>query len=70
MKPYKIIRWLENTGYNLINDDNGHWACVINGMQTVPLTDEPAAVSTSFFIEADEWKDSIAEAVEHAMQRE
>lgn len=68
MKSHEIIRWLEETGYSLINDDNGHWACVIDGVQLVPLTSDPTTISTSFFIEEDRWKSTITEAVEYASE--
>lgn len=62
-----LLDWLEeHQGYGLISDDNGHWACVTNGMQNVPDGDEPQEIWTTFIVEADEWFDSIREAINNA----
>ena len=56
---------LAEIGYcpNLLNDDNGHWAVKFDGFQNVPMCDEPEYISTTCFIEAKDWKDSIYEAL-------
>ncbi len=52
----------------LVNDDNGHWAVVEDGMQSVPEGDGPQTISTSFWIEADQWHDSARAAIDAAMK--
>ena len=52
----------------LINDDNGHWALVFDGMQNVPTGDAPEDISTSFFIEAHQWRDTVREAIDAALE--
>lgn len=52
---------------NLLNDDNGHWAVKFDGFQNVPMTDSVEDISTTFFIEAADWKDSIYEALLHTL---
>jgi len=47
----------------LVNDDNGHWAVKFDGFQNVPKGNEPDDISTTCFIEAKDWKDSIYEAL-------
>ena len=60
---------LSEIGYcaNLLNDDNGHWAVKFDGFQNVPMGDEPEDISTTCFIEAKDWKDSIYEALVWAL---
>ena len=52
---------------NLLNDDNGHWAVKFDGFQNVPMGDEPEDISTTCFIEARDWKESIYEALVWAL---
>lgn len=47
----------------LVNDDNGHWACVGEGWQTVPCTMEPEDVITTFVIPKNEWRTSLRAAI-------
>ena len=64
------LNWLEETDcYSLICDDGGRWACVMEGMQNVPL-EEKSDIWTSFVVKADEWKDSIREAIDSAIDEE
>ena len=54
----------ECDGCALISDDFGNWAVSDAGMQSIP--DEPGVasdISTTFFIEAHEWRPSIREAL-------
>jgi hypothetical protein len=53
----------------LFNDDNGHWAVSFDGFQQVPLTNEPETISTTSIIEAEDWKDSIYEALLWALEK-
>jgi hypothetical protein len=55
---------------NLLNDDNGHWAVIFDGFQTAPIGNEPQGIMTSFFIEEEDWKDSIYEALVWALKDE
>lgn len=61
----ELIDALERTGEGcgLISDDAGHWAVSTSGMQCIPI-DPPEDVSTSFFVEAAEWKPTIREALQ------
>jgi hypothetical protein len=47
----------------LINDDNGHWAVTTEGFQNVVSGDEPQDVTTTFFVEAKNWKNTPREAL-------
>ena len=64
------LDWLaiEGDGYALVSDDNGHWACVQDGMQNCPMTRNPEDIQTSFFIEKDKWCDTVREAIDKAMK--
>jgi hypothetical protein len=52
----------------LINDDNGHWAVTDEGLQSVPDSDEPEDIHTTFFVEKGKWKDTIEEAVKYYLE--
>jgi len=62
------LNWLEihGQGYALVSDDNGHWACVQDGMQNCPMTKNPEDIATTFFIEKHKWHDTIREAIDAA----
>jgi hypothetical protein len=63
----ELLDWLENSqGFALVSDDNIHWACVSAGMQAVPVSDGPQDITTIFFIEKEEWRSSVREAIEFA----
>lgn len=68
----QALESLAEIGYcpNLFNDDNGHWAVKFDGYQTIPIGDDPENISTTCFIEAKEWKDSIYEALVYALNIE
>lgn len=62
------LEWLEERdGYALVSDDNGHWAVVVEGFQNCLIGPQPADVTTSFWIEKDQWYNSIREAIDAAM---
>lgn len=72
-KEISIEEALENLseiGYcpNLLNDDNGHWAVVFDGFQSMPIGDAPDDVALTCFVEAKDWKDSIYDALISALQ--
>lgn len=48
---------------NLLNDDNGHWAVSCDGMQNVPLGDEPEDIQMVSIVVAEDWKESIYDAL-------
>lgn len=65
MTTEELIEAFENTGdgCGLISDDAGNWAVSTSGMQNVPMN-PPQDISTSFFVEAAEWKPTIREALQ------
>jgi hypothetical protein len=60
------LDWLEKTQYALISDDNGHWACVSDGMQNCPVDENTCDINTMFFIEKNRWHDTIRGAIDFA----
>jgi hypothetical protein len=63
------INWLEEQeGWALVSDDAGRWAVTTSGIQNVPDSDKAIDISTTFWIEADKWKDSIRDAIDAAME--
>ena len=70
MTDTERLNWLEEQDcYSLISDDGGHWACTQEGIQNVPMG-EPSDIDTTFFIMADQWKNSIREAIDFAIKEE
>lgn len=65
MTDTELLNWLEKQdGYGLISDDFGRWAVSGDGMQNVPEdTSIPNEIITTFFVEAEQWKPSIREAI-------
>lgn len=62
------LDWLEQQfGCGLISDDNDHWAFSGSGTQNVPSGEEPEDIMTTFFVEAGEWRNTIREAIDAAM---
>lgn len=58
-----LLDFLESCeGAALISDDAGNWAVSGDGVQNVP-DDPPQDISTSFFIEKDQWRPSVREAI-------
>ena len=64
------LDWLEESQFSLVSDDAGRWACVVSVFQNVPDNDKATDISTTFWIEADEWKNSIREAIDYAIKKE
>lgn len=66
------LDWLEKQdGSGLISDDFGRWAVSASGFQNIPNNPRIASdISTTFFIEASEWRPSILEAIEAAIERD
>lgn len=47
----------------VLNDDNGHWACIDEGVQSIGPGPEPADIHSSFCVPADKWHRTLREAV-------
>lgn len=62
----ELIERLEmfGEGCGLISDDAGHWAVSVDGLQNEP-TNPPQDVASTFFVEAEQWKPTIREALEY-----
>ena len=64
MNDTERLNWLEKQDcYSLISDDGGRWACVVDGIQNVPV-EKPFDIMTTFFISEKEWKSTIREAID------
>ena len=71
IRDKELLDWLEGDyGAGLISDDAGRWVVSEAGMQNVPDSDKAIDISTTFFIEAGDWRSSIREAIKTAMERE
>ena len=69
MNDTKRLDWLaDQFGCALVNDDNGHWAFTGEGLQNVPIDNEPEDIMSSFYIEKKDWKNSIREAIDAAKE--
>ena len=57
------LEWLADNGYcpALVFDDNGLWAVTGAGSQGINLP--PQDMGMSYFVQADQWKPSIRDAV-------
>ena len=62
---WQVVERLVNEGFctGLLFDDNGHWALVNDGMQNVPIGDEPEYIATTFFVEKELWCDTAPLAI-------
>jgi len=72
MTDTERLNWLEeNEGLALVSDDFGNWAVVTDGCQNVPLEPgKPSDITTSFWIEKKQWRPSVREAIDAAIQGE
>jgi hypothetical protein len=72
MKKYtdkQLLDWLEKQeGLGLISDDAGRWAISGSGFQNNPNRKKSIDIASSFFVEADDWRKSIREAVTVAIE--
>jgi hypothetical protein len=72
----QLLDWLQNNGFmapGLINDDGdngGLWAVSMTGIQNMPMGEGPQDISTSFFVEAHEWKPTVREAIIAAIEED
>jgi hypothetical protein len=65
------LAWLsKQEGSALVSDDNGHWAVATTGTQNVPPGKDPCDISTQFWIKKAEWRNSIREAIDAAMEED
>ena len=53
---------------NLLNDDNGHWAVVFDGLQSIAAGPDREDCMTTAFVRAENWKDSIYDALVHSLE--
>jgi hypothetical protein len=71
MTDTERIAWLEmQQGCGLISDDQGRWAVSAMGMQNLPNDDEPFDFVGSFFVEASDWRPTIREAIDAAVEKD
>jgi hypothetical protein len=70
MTDTEILNWLEKQcGGALVNDDNGHWAFVSDGMQNIPMDDDVFDLEAVLWVEKNAFKSTIREAILHAVTR-
>lgn len=68
MNDSERLNWMESQeGIALISDDAGNWAVSGDGMQNVPDS-PPQDISTTFFVERHQWKPSVREAIDAAIE--
>lgn len=53
----------------ILYDDNGHFAITSEGAQSVCFGDAPMDCELQFSVEAEYWKDTMREALEHYLTR-
>lgn len=75
MNDKQRIDWLEykvrhGSCPGLINDDNGHWALVFDGFQSVACGSKPVDVQTTFFVKAKDWRPTIRKAIDAVMAKD
>jgi hypothetical protein len=65
------IDWLQkHFGYALLDDDNGHWTICFSGFQNVVCGKKPQYVETTHWVDADEWSNSVRQAIDRAIKEE
>jgi len=72
MTDKELLDWLEKQdGGALINDDMGHWAFASDGFQNLPTPeDEYFDLESIHLVEKYAFKDTIREAIQHAIDIE
>jgi hypothetical protein len=74
MKKYtdrQLLDWLgKQEGLGLISDDAGRWAISDAGIQNIPNQKKAIDIASTFFVEANDWRKSIREAVIAAIEKE
>ncbi len=70
MNDKKRLNWLEKQdGLGLISDDAGRWAISTGGVQNMPDPNNPIDIASTFFVEKQEWKSTIREAIDYAIKQ-
>lgn len=71
MNLIEELNKLADSGYcpALLFDDDGRWALSFTGTQPVNFESKPMSMYTTFFVESNDWKDTIEEAVEYAIKK-
>ena len=72
MNDTERLNWLEKQdGGALISDDMGHWAFASDGIQNLPSPDDKYFdLATTHFVEKHAFRDSIREAIDHAIKQD
>ena len=72
MTDTERIDWLEQQyGGAIISDDNGHWAFASDGFQNCPMKEnEVFDLSSTFLVEKHAFKDTVRDAIDHAIEVE
>lgn len=71
MNLIKVLNKLADRGYcpALLFDDDGRWALSFEGIQNVNFENTSIDMSINSFVDANDWKDTIEEAVEYAVNK-
>lgn len=64
----QMLDWLAEKDCGVISDDAGRFAVPSAGFQSCPDPRHPSAISSSFYVEAGDWKPTIREAIADAMR--
>jgi hypothetical protein len=66
----ELLDWLqEQDGCGLISDDAGRWAVSTGGIQNMPDTQKVIDISSTFYVEAKDWRSTVREAIETAISQ-
>lgn len=69
MNDTQRLDWLEEQfGCALVNDDNGHWALVFDGIQNLPVGKRTQDIASTFYIEKKHWRQTVRKAIDRAMR--
>ena len=65
------LDWLERVGDGIavVHDDHSQWAVAYEGVQYVRLS-EGEDFSTSYFVDGSAFRDTLREAIDHAIEEE
>ncbi len=69
MTDTERLDWLEKKGFGggIISDDDGRWAFPFGGHQPL-VVGKPTGGVWSFFMEPEDWKPSVREAIDYAVK--
>lgn len=77
MNDTELLDWFETQdGASLVSDDNGRWAVALTGTASIEDIEEPKRFITDgpinwegvAWVERDQWKDSVRQALESAKE--